>query len=70
VLPIYSEPGSSWVAFPDAFSVPGAALTFQDFLAEWAKPADEWNDVLTGVCGTGQVMQRLAASLRLDNASV
>ena len=67
VLPIYAEPGSSWVAFPQEFGIEGRDLTFSAFRDHWARPADSWNDILTGVDATGRIMEQLDGLVELDH---
>ncbi len=58
VLPIFAEPGSPWVSFPGLFGGCRFPFVFKDFLREWQKPLHPWNDLLTGVDGTAQIVGR------------
>ncbi len=59
LLPIYAEPGSPWVSFPQQFGIRGFSLDFNDFLGEWQKSCGTWNDRLTGVEAIRHVMNRI-----------
>ena len=69
-LPIYVEPGSPWVSFPKLLNKKVFDFSFQDFLTEWQKPFVGWNDRLTGITGTGLIMQQIHAGIRGEIAQV
>lgn len=65
-MPIYAEPGSPWAHLPDVFGIHTFPLTFDDFLREWRKPLAPWNDVLSGVTDTNQIMAAIEQSTGID----
>lgn len=65
-MPIYAEPGSPWVSFPEVFGTHIFQLSFTDFHNEWCKPLNPWNDGLSGVDNTGEIVMLLEGALGID----
>lgn len=68
-IPIYAEPGSPWVAFPEVFGLRQFSLTFEEFCEQWEKPLAGWNDDLTGMPSVQRVMDEIERRLRIDKLS-
>jgi hypothetical protein len=63
VLPIFAEPASPWVLFPEVFGKRKFSFDFRGFLQEWQRPLSGWNDHLTGIRGTARIMERFQGAL-------
>jgi hypothetical protein len=65
-MPIYAEPGSPWVSFPELFDNHTFPLGFDDFLEEWRKPLGPWSETLSGVRGVSGIMDEIDRAMRID----
>lgn len=67
--PVYVEPGSPWIAFPDMYgehAVPH--MGFDAFWEQWQEPLDHWNPDLTyNLPDLQRVTERVLGELSADS---
>ncbi len=65
-IPIYAEPGSPWVTFPELFKNHTFPFSFDDFMTEWRKPLNPWNERLSGMKSVNAVVEQIDQAMAID----